>query len=264
MADCPDSWENLAKSTLIADAPQPVLFTGTSKPDIQLLGAEAANCAVLDCACSRTVCGETWLQNFLQSLNEEEMLKIKQYPGGKVFKFGGGEMLTAIASYDIPAYLAGKEVLIHTDVVESDIPLLLSLQTMKKAGIKLDLVHDSAEIFGQDVFLNHTTSGHYCIPIDREVSADQVFTVRLSELSEDERYKTLLKLHRQFAHPPEAKLITLLKDANIWQDEFQHLLSEIHERCELCKVYSKTPPRPVVSLPMASRFNEKVAMDLKK
>ena len=32
----------------------------------------------------------------------------------------------------------------------------------------------------------------------------------------------------------------------------------------MCKLYTKTPQKPIVSLPMASEFNEKVAMDLKK
>ena len=49
-----------------------------------------------------------------------------------MFKFGGGECLKSIAQYDIPAYLGGKKVIIRTDVVPSDIPLLLSLNAMKK------------------------------------------------------------------------------------------------------------------------------------
>ena len=78
-----------------------------------------------------------------------------------------------------------------------------------------------------------------------------------------ERYQTLLKLHRQFAHPSEKKLISLLKNAGSWQDNFLEDIKLIHQRCKICKVYARTPPRPVVGLPLAHRFNEKVAMDLK-
>ena len=56
---------------------------------------------------------------------------------------------------------------IKTDVVDSDIPLLLSRSAMKKAGVKMDLENDSAAIFCKDVALNLTISRHYCIPIDR-------------------------------------------------------------------------------------------------
>ena len=34
--------------------------------------------------------------------------------------------------------------------------------------------------------------------------------------------------------------------------------------CDLCKRYAKTPARPIVGMPMATQFNEKVAMDLKQ
>ena len=65
--------------------------------------------------------------------------------------------------HSLPAVIAGKEVMIKTDVVESDIPLLLSPTAMKKAA--MDLKNDTATIMGKEVALNLTTSGHYCIPI---------------------------------------------------------------------------------------------------
>ena len=197
-------------------------------------------------------------------LNEEEKEKIKQFTGGRLFKFGGGEILPSIACYEIPAYLAGKEITIRTDVVDSDIPLLLSIKSMKKAGIILDLVNDSAEIFGKVVSLNHTSSGHYCVSIAKEFDVSRVFAVKIAELEESERYKVLLKLHRQFAHPSMVKLISLLKDSNSWSDEFKPLLLEIYQQCELCKMYPATPPRPAVAMPLAAQFNDKVALDLKK
>ena len=79
-----------------------------------------------------------------------------------------------------------------------------------------------------------------------------------------DKYKTLLKLHRQFAHPPVKKLKSLLQDANLWKGEYIDLLEEIDRKCDLCKRFSKTPPLPVVGMPMATQFNEKVAMDLKQ
>ena len=74
----------------------------------------------------------------------------------------------------------------------------------------------------------------------------------------------LLKLHSQFAHPSLKKLSALLQDAGKWQEEYTDLLVQIGKNCDLCQRYAKTPPRPVVTLPMSSHFNEKVAMDLKQ
>ena len=75
--------------------------------------------------------------------------------------------------------------------------------------------------------------------------------VQCISLNNQDRIKTLLKLHRQFAQPPKNRLIALLKDANVWKEEYEEIIEQITEKCELCKVYAKTPSRPVVGLPMA-------------
>lgn len=87
--------------------------------------------------------------------------------------------------------------------------------------------------------------------------------VRIDDVDPKKRYLTLLKLHRQFAHRPKKRLVSLLQDAGAWRDNFDEDLEKIEERCEVCKTYARTPSRPVVSFPMATYFNEKVAMDLK-
>ena len=63
-----------------------------------------------------------------------------------VFEFGGGEKIKS-EKITLSCWLAGVKFLTQTDVVNSKIPLLLSKMAMKKAKIKLDLVHDKAEIF---------------------------------------------------------------------------------------------------------------------
>ena len=91
-----------------------------------------------------------------------------------------------------------------------------------------------------------------------------MFSVDLEVMASKDRYKTLFKLQRQFAHLPIKKLNSLLQDADQWIDEYSNLLEDIGNTCELCKRYAKTPSRPVVGLHMASQFNKKVSMDLKQ
>ena len=91
-----------------------------------------------------------------------------------------------------------------------------------------------------------------------------MFSVDLEEMASKDRYKTLFKFHRQFAHSPMKKLKLLLKDADQCKDEYSNLLEDISNTCELCKRYAKAPSRPVVGLPMASQVNEKVSMGLKQ
>ena len=277
VADCPYSWENRGAAQVHAvrhrdavgisrETEEAALLTGFHKDSLSEMSMEARNCAVLDSACTSTVCGKEWLNCYLDSLTESDQASVEKEAGTKWFKFGGGEKVHSQGCYTIPAVLAGKDVRIRTDVVDSDIPLLLSKSAMKKAKVKMDLENDTAEIYGTLVSLNHTTSGHYSVPIDRmhEVPVESVCAVKLDELDDKDRLKVLLKLHRQFTHPPEKKLIALLKDARVWHDDYRVQLSEIYDKCELCKVYKKTPSRPAVALPMATRFNQKVCMDLKK
>ena len=96
---------------------------------------------------------------------DDEQRLVKKRPSSTVFRFGGGERLQSNGRVTFPCHLAGKSCEITTDVVQSDIPLLLSKDAMKKAEMKLDLVHDRAEIFGKDVELQSTSSGHYCVPL---------------------------------------------------------------------------------------------------
>ena len=171
----------------------------------------------------------------MKSLDKKDSGKVVQAEGVKIFKFGGGTRLNSEGACSIPAVIAGKQVTIKTDVVNSDILLLLSRMTMKQAGVKMDLEHDRAEIFGQDVALNLASSGHYCIPIDKteKIPVETVCAVNLDDNGENERYKILLKLHRQFAHPSKRKLVA--KDAGVWKDDYLEVLTRIEESCMVCK-----------------------------
>lgn len=71
-------------------------------------------------------------------------------------------------SCQLPCRIVGKDVIIEVDVVNSTIPMLLSLKSLKKAKAKLNLEQDKAELLSTEVPLNFTStsSGHYCFPVD--------------------------------------------------------------------------------------------------
>ena len=265
---CPDSWEN--KTYLTEDQVEDVfqaedtedwcLYTGHNPSEMHVFTSEAMNCAVLDSACSSTVCGRRWMDSYMNSLDEDQKQKIARSDSARIFKFGGGTRLISEGQYEIPATLAGHKVKIRTDVVDSDIPLLLSKAAMKKAQMKLDLVHDTAEIMGEQVTLNCTSSGHYCVPI---IQDDLTYAVDLAKVSDKEREQILTKLHWQFGHSSSTKIINLLKDAQIWDTKYRDMLKRIVQECNICRKFSKTPSRSKVALPMAHSFNDIVCIDLK-
>ena len=82
--------------------------------------------------------------------------------------------------------------------------------------------------------------------------------------SRTEQMKGLRRLHRQFGHCPQTKFLHFLKSTKVkWQKELEEDLEEIMGNCVGCLQRRRNPDRPAVALPMAGRFNEKVAIDLK-
>ena len=98
---------------------------------------EARNCAALDTCCSSSVSGEDWLEMYLDAICSKKLGDVRgPLASNRVFNFGNNGRLRSMGKYFIPAVLAGTKVTIEMDVVESDIPLLLSKKAMKKAGMK--------------------------------------------------------------------------------------------------------------------------------
>lgn len=75
--------------------------------------------------------------------------------------------------------------------------------------------------------------------------------------------KAALKLHRQFGHPTSEKLIKLISKAGIKNSKLEQAVQKVTKESETCFKFQKPKPRPIVSMPMASKFNEAIAMDLK-
>lgn len=70
----------------------------------------------------------------------------------------------------------------------------------------------------------------------------------------------LLKLHKQFGHASVENLKRLLDCAGNNDDDCIAILNDIVSKCGMCIRYSK--PKPAVGLPMASTYNETVAVEL--
>ena len=256
--DCPHSYENIKKKD---STHQAVLFTGESK-ELSVLLCESINSAILDSGCSSTVAGKDWIKWYLDSLNDSDRKEVYATSSDTVFKSGGGEKRTSLQKLTLPCYLAGNKCSIETDVIESDIPLLMSKTAMKKAGMKLDLLNDKAEIFGREVLLQNTSSGHHSVPLNNvEVPIEQCLFSNCSAL---EKEKRIVKLHKQFAHPPAHRLKALLKEAGLYDNDCGNLLDKLSMNCDTCLRFKKTPSRPVVALPVATEFNEVVVLDLKE
>ena len=71
------------------------------------------------------------------------------------------------------------------------------------------------------------------------------------------------KLHQQFGHPTTSKLINLIRDAGVKHPGLENAINNVSKICAVCCRFKRPTPHPVVSAPMASKYNEAIAMDLK-
>ena len=71
-----------------------------------------------------------------------------------------------------------------------------------------------------------------------------------------------MKLHKQFGLASYKCLKSLPKNAGVSKQDTFEILDEICKECNTYLLLKKPPPSPAVGLPLASDFNETVAMDL--
>ena len=90
-----------------------------------------------------------------------------------------------------------------------------------------------------------------------------IHTVLQSASSAMDAKKLAIKLHKQFAHPSSSRLTKLINSAGEPWSSNEALKEAIKHVNSNCEVFKKPPSRPVVGLPMATRFLECVSMDLK-
>jgi len=84
-----------------------MLFTGNSKNELVLLARDAWDSVILDSACSSTVCGEKWMEEFLIGMYDNSRKQVMEYKSEKIFYFGGGESLPSVKTVVFPCNLVG-------------------------------------------------------------------------------------------------------------------------------------------------------------
>ena len=141
------------------------LFTKASMSDSEIFLAESLGSAIIDTACTRTVCGEKWLENYIKELSQDGVNKMLKTEILKPFRFGDGTVVYSTRKVKLPAKIGQTKCCVEAKVVPVDIPLLLSKTSLKRAGTVLDMKNDRAVMFKQPVPLEFTSSGHYCVDI---------------------------------------------------------------------------------------------------
>ena len=312
LPQCPHSWENMVNfvesdssgsedsffSMAGTDAIDDAVFYSSKEKN--MLGGFGWNVAIIDTGCNKSVAGREWSKEYLAALGDEDRSRvvIKDVPEGQKFRFGGGKVFAAEKEIRAPVMIGTNRYYLRWHVVEAPIPLLWGKESMKKAGVLLDLPKDRARVKGEWMELTTAEGSHYGIDLlprtestrkfetlvaegdgeddyrdsdqeDKEVAVkeNKKRTGRNRNLLPEGEHKLFLKMrhiHRQLGHPCKRVWTQMLKEAGLWSKDTSKSVDRIHEECGICKQYSNTPSNPVVSMMSASEPGKVVAVDLKE
>ena len=108
------------------------------------------------------------------------------------------------------------------------------------------------------------------MPIGERISLEElnekkqrnILYAKTVDLSNKEKIAN--KLHSQFSHPTPEKLIKLISNAGLVEDkDLIDNMYKMSKECHICRVYKRPFLKPVVAAPLATEFNDVVAMDIK-
>ena len=248
------------------------MFTDCDSIHQNYLVGETLGHAVVDTGCPCTVAGVVWLKSYINTLSRKDRLAVEQKNSDNKFSFGDGSTYSSLYNVIVPIYVNQCRYTLSVDIVNCNIPLLLSRDTLRKAKAKIDIEMATIDFLGATVPLMTTTTGHLCLSIHRsfdtsnketqKVLSRVLFSSPIEGVGSDLKNK-VSKLHLQFCHPTAERLIDLLKRAGTTD---QHIFDVVHEvtlGCDVCLKNKRPPLRPAVSFPLATSFNQVVALDLK-
>ena len=279
--DCPhkDDQENVQEDDTYYEEEEIgiTLFTKGMECYQGKLLSETVGCAVLDSGCIKNVCSQYWLDMYLETLSDKDRSSVIYTDSNARFRFGDGSVYESKYRVKFPANIVGYNLYIETDVIDNEIPLLLSKKAMQRARTVIDFEKDEISMFGKIIKLISTTSGHYAIALNGNIRAVHSYNGKESKIkvvlfsgvekidnsNTDEKRKMCVKIHKQFGHATGARLKILLKDAGVENKEMLKQIECIDQSCDICNRFKKALPKPIVCIPLAKVFNESVAMDLK-
>ena len=187
---------------------------------------------------------------------------IKISEASSKYKFGGSDPIISSNAVRIPCLIAGKKTFLSADVVDRKIPFLISKEEMAKRGFKLDLGSSTVEVDGEVIPITTTKSGLLGISLWDYTEFDLEEQCNIVKL--DDTVNHITKLHKQLGHCSAENLKKITKNANVQGKDINKVIDQVIKECDVCARYKRTPYTPVVGIPMATKFNEVLALDLKQ
>ena len=109
--------------------------------------AKTLNIAIKDSNSTKTVCREVWLQYYSDSLSNSEKGKKNIDKFNNSFKFCSSIIIKSNRLVTIPVFIGDIQAKLTADVIDYEIPLLLSKDPMKMANAMTDFKNDKMIMF---------------------------------------------------------------------------------------------------------------------
>ena len=221
-------------------------------------------CAVIDSGCTKTVVGRNWINLYRDTLEEDQLKMMTSERCATPFRFGDGVEVMSFEKVKIPGCIGRKRVLIEANIVNKDLPLLLSKASLKKAGAMLDFKNDKIVFDNESVDLCETKSKHYCVPlcIKRRLFIGDKKPCLVLTLTEETMFerdpqeikKKVENLHKQLSHPNKEDLKSLLKSKGFSREDFMQAIDNVSENCAICVSYKRETEKLNAGKRLSSAF----------
>lgn len=221
---------------------------------------------ILDIGCIHTVAGSRWLQRLRHS-NVVNIIDVK--PTMRWFQFGTGNPTQSIKTVQIQISSIAIDTYLNVDIIDGDLPLLISKESMKGLRMNIDMTCNNVEVHVphlKEVLLikcKEAATGHMMFPLSCDWNMQHLTFVSLGKINTMEQLKQkYMKLHKQFNHCNKAKLSQMIKQAfpELDMDMLKQIENEF--KCDVCDRHGPQKHKPIVSFEPEPYFNKHLALDL--
>ena len=156
------------------------------------------------------------------------------------------------------------------DVVDVDLPILLSMHFMKNLGMILHHRKDQDDFceVGDLQIKLHTKRGHNWLTLSKEGARHDVMNRVMATQTVFEPGKELAnlrQLHSNIAHPNRDRMIAMLKASGQWSPQLNQLLDTLYLQCpnRSCRTKGQLQKPGNISYKIIKEMGDLVAIDLK-
>ena len=188
--------------------------------------------AVVDTACTATVCGLKWLVDFLKRLPSELEKQVKTLSTCRSICFGDNQPEKSLKRCSLPIFVAGNVFWVETEVVNSNVPLLFGLPTLFDLNANINISKRCLTLNGLFADITISSTGHMLLEI---LPKDSSF-LTTGQLPLDTA--KVEKLHKQFGHCSVEKLADLssLAYSDIDRKASISMVEPVVKACENCQM----------------------------